>query len=51
MESNRRSQIDFDWHVAKYMDERGCSLQQACEDLGINESNVFNLERRHEELY
>lgn len=47
MEFNN-SQVDINWHVAKYMDEKGCSLKQACEDLGIRESQVFNAERPRE---
>jgi len=36
------SQIDIDSYVAKYMDEMGCSFEQACEDLGLEQSNVFS---------
>ena len=28
-------------HVAKYIDEMGCSLSEACEELGIDPSKVF----------
>lgn len=32
----------LDSYVAKYMDEHGCSFEQACEELDINKDNVFN---------
>ena len=38
---NVYSQIDFNAYVAKYMDEMGCNLSQACEELGIDPSDVF----------
>ena len=36
------SQIDINSYVAKYMDEMGCSFEQACEDLGVDQSSVFS---------
>lgn len=33
--------IDINSYVAKYMDEMGCSFEQACKDLDIEESKVF----------
>ena len=36
------SPIDINSYVAKYMDEMGCSFEQACEDLGIEQSEVFS---------
>ena len=44
------SGVDINSYVAKYMDEMGCSFQQACEDLGINEKDVFNT-AKSEEMY
>lgn len=38
---NIYSQIDINSYVAKYIDEVGCSLSQACEELGIDISKVF----------
>ena len=32
----------LDNYVAKYMDENGCSFEEACEKLQINEEDVFN---------
>lgn len=40
------SQIDMNSYVAKYMDEMGCSLDQACTDLGIEQSQVFSQEEQ-----
>ena len=40
MEQNYR--INLDSYVAKYMDEHGCSLEEACADLEIEASNVFS---------
>ena len=39
------SQIDINSYVAKYMDETGCDLQQACDELEIDSSIVFNSEK------
>ncbi len=36
------SQIDVNAYVAKYMDETGCNLNEACEELGIDPSRVFS---------
>lgn len=44
------ARIDINSYVAKYMDENGLSLKEACEDLGINESAVFN-QSPQDELY
>ncbi|MBQ5696108.1 MAG: hypothetical protein IIV48_05585 [Clostridium sp.] len=38
---NVYSQIDVNAYVAKYIDEMGCSLSEACEELGIDPSKVF----------
>ena len=35
----------LDNYVAKYMDENGCSLEEACENLEISCEDVFNQER------
>lgn len=35
----------LDSYVAKYMDENGCSLEQACEELEIDKNKVFNQSR------
>ncbi|MGG7175965.1 hypothetical protein ACQPU1_00125 [Clostridium paraputrificum] len=32
----------LDNYVAKYMDENGCSFEDACKNLEINENEVFN---------
>lgn len=42
------SLIDINSYVAKYMDEMECSFEQACEDLGLEESQVFNRQSRDE---
>ena len=42
------SPIDINSYVAKYMDEMGCSFEQACEDLGIDQSRVFARHSRDE---
>ena len=39
---NVYSQIDVNAYVAKYMDETGCNLNEACEELGIDPSKVFS---------
>lgn len=44
------SNVDINSYVARYMDEMGCSFHQACEDLGINEADVFN-NARNDDLY
>lgn len=38
---NVYSQIDVNAYVARYMDEMGCSLSEACEALEIDPSKVF----------
>lgn len=35
------SQINIDAYVAKYMDENGCSFEDACRELEIDPSQVF----------
>lgn len=42
------SQVDINSYVAKYMDEMGCSFEQACYDLGIEPSQVFNRQQSDE---
>lgn len=37
----------LDNYVAKYMDEEGCSFEEACKDLHVNEEEFTN-ERRVE---
>ena len=37
------SQIDVNAYVAKYMDETGCNLSEACEELEIDPSKVFSV--------
>ena len=32
----------LDNYVAKYMDENGCSFEEACENLEIKQEDVFN---------
>lgn len=43
-----KSGVDINSYVAKYMDEMGCSFHQACEELGIDENDVFNYSRPDE---
>lgn len=31
----------LDNYVARYMDENGCTLEQACKDLEISQDDVF----------
>ena len=40
---NIYSQIDINAYVARYIDENGCSLNQACEELEIDPSKVFSV--------
>lgn len=48
---NVYSRIDVNAYVAKYMDEMGCNLSEACEELGIDPSQVFvNVSSSNEEL-
>lgn len=44
------SQVDINSYVARYMDEMGCSFEQACNDLEIDQSQVFT-EQRRERFY
>ncbi|WP_293982901.1 hypothetical protein [uncultured Clostridium sp.] len=44
------SPIDINSYVAKYMDEMGCSFEQACNDLGIEQSQVFS-RNSYDEFY
>lgn len=39
------AQVDINSYVAKYVDEMGCTVDQACEELGIEPSSVFRSER------
>ena len=41
------AQIDLNSYVAKYVDEMGCSLEEACRELGIDLSQVFNSEEKN----
>lgn len=43
------SQINIDAYVAKYMDENGCSFEQACKELEIEPSQVFCQKAAEEE--
>ena len=42
--------LDVNSYVAKYMDEMGCSFEQACDELGIEQSQVFN-RQSSDEMY
>ena len=33
---------NMDSYVAKYMDENGCSFEEACAELGLDKDTVFN---------
>lgn len=44
------SQMDINTYVARYMDEMGCSFEQACNDLEIDKTQVFS-EQKEENLY
>lgn len=46
---NVYSQIDVNAYVAKYMDETGCNLNEACEELGIDPSKVFSFSSEEDE--
>ena len=46
---NFYSQIDVNAYVAKYMDENGCSFEEACAELGLDKDTVFN-QRYNSEL-
>lgn len=41
------AQIDLNSYVAKYVDEMGCSLEEACEELDIDLSRVFQQEEKN----
>lgn len=45
---NVYSQMDINSYVAKYMDENGCNLERACEELGIDPNEVFTSYRDSE---
>lgn len=40
---NIYSQIDVNAYVARYMDQMGCNLNEACEALEIDPAKVFTL--------
>ena len=42
MENKIYSQIDLNAYIARYVDEMGCSLQEACEALDIDYSTVYS---------
>ncbi len=41
------AQIDLISYVAKYVDEMGCSLEEACRELDIELSKVFDSEEKN----
>ena len=47
---NNFSQMDITSYLAKYIDENGCSFEQACEDLGIDETQLSS-EKDENEMY
>ena len=47
---NFYSQIDVNAYVAKYMDETGCNINEACEELGIDPSKVFTVYSEDDEI-
>ena len=47
---NIYSQIDINAYVARYIDENGCSLNQACEELEIDPSKVVSTDYDEGEL-
>ena len=47
---NVYSRIDVNAYVAKYMDETGCNLNEACEELGIDPSKVFTVYSEDDEI-
>lgn len=47
---NSYSQIDVNAYVAKYMDETGYNLKEACEELGIDPSKVFSFSSEDEDI-
>lgn len=40
------AQVDLNSYVAKYVDEKGCSIEEACEELGIDPSDIFKEEEK-----
>lgn len=46
MNSNLIPNIDS--YVAKYMDENGCSFEQACAELELDKNSVFNQKHDNE---
>lgn len=47
---NIYSQIDVNAYVARYMDQMGCNLNEACEALEIDPTKVFTLNLNDEEV-
>ena len=47
------AQIDLNSYVAKYVDEMGCSLEEACEELGIDLSKegIHNMSKVDFDLF
>ncbi len=41
---NNYSQMDLGSYVAKYIDENGCSLDEACDQLEIDKLQIFSQE-------
>lgn len=39
----------LDSYIAKYMDENGCSFEEACTELGVDYPEAF--EKDNEEIY
>ena len=46
---NNYSQMDITSYLAKYIDENGCSFEEACAELGLDKDTVFN-QRYNSEL-
>lgn len=46
---NAYSRVDINAYVAKYIDQMGCNLNEACEALGIDPSKVFMLHSNDDE--
>ena len=42
MDSNINNIPNIDNYIAKYMDENGCSFQEACNELDIDEKTLNN---------
>ena len=47
---NNYSQMDITSYLARYIDENGGSFEQACEDLGIDETQLSS-EKDEDEMY